>query len=121
MPAREPRAVVGLHAHRVQERIAPAGGDELLGRGRIVARAQAAAATDRAAAAARRAPGAGSPLRNMIITGTGPFAFAGVTSDEIDIDGDGRDRRVVDVADELAPEDGRRADDAVDLLSRQTR
>ncbi len=35
MPRRQPRAVVGLDARRVQEREAPAAGDELLGGGRV--------------------------------------------------------------------------------------
>ena len=88
---RQARAVVGLDAGGIERRVAPAGGDQLLGRRRIAAgrRPDASAAP----AGRRLAPGCpGSPPPpNIIITGTGLCASAGVTSDHLDVD---LDRRV---------------------------
>ena len=102
--ARQARAVVGLNAAGVERRVAPAVGDQLLGRRRIAARlvARRRAAGPAAAAGGRRSARAGArPPPNIIITGTGPLASAGVTSViwmSTVIAGIGR---VVDVADQL--------------------
>ena len=88
----QPRAVVSLDACRTQRGVAPSSRNQLFGRRRIAARAAPQARLP--GAAPRAPPGAGPrprgagppsatgsvPPPNMIITGTGPLALAGVTS-----------------------------------------
>ena len=107
---RQARAVVGLDAGRIDRRVAPAGGDQLLGRGRI-----AAGGRRRTPGRARRrpagggSPGSSRPPPNIIITGTGPWRRRR-DQRHLDVDVDRGIRRVVHVADSCLPTTGASAD-----------
>jgi hypothetical protein len=112
--ARQPGAIVGLHAHRVQEGVTPPGGDQLLGRRRIVT-----GRWRRHPRIRRRGWFAGRlwqvPLPEHDDHRDGALRL-GSDQDEVDVDGEGRRRRVVDVTNELAPDDRCRADEPIHLL-----
>ena len=83
MPFVSPAPLSACTLVGIEEREAPAVDDQLLRRRRIAARRgrrRREAAARRAGGAGRRAPARSVPPRNMIITGTGPFASAGSTS-----------------------------------------
>ena len=105
MPFVRPGAVVGLDAGGRDRRVAPAGGDQLLGRRRVGSRAAGRRGPPRPAGPPRRrrrpAPAAAANAAEHHHHRHRPRCRAGVTSVICDVDGDRRVRRVVHVADEL--------------------
>ena len=105
MPLVRPAPLSAWMLAGLSDGVAPAVGDELLGRGRIAAGGAGRRRTEPADAAAggagRRRPAAARRRRTSSSRGTGPFASAGVTSVIWMSTVIAGIRRVVDVADQL--------------------
>ena len=80
MPLVRPAPLSAWMLVGLERRVAPAGGDQLLGRGRIAAGARQAAAAPPRRRPDRRAPGGSSAAAEHDHHGHRPFASAGVTS-----------------------------------------
>ena len=105
MPSVSPAPLSAWMLDRVEERVAPAGGDQLLGGRRIVAGCRRRHPRTAGPAPVAGCRAAGRPSGTSSSPAPAPFDFAGVTRIELDVDADGRHGRVVDVTDELARDD----------------